>query len=438
MSMTILIDARTPMAAAKVYSVTLLERILRQLHELDLYSRVARDVKPGTTLASYLEQKTATVILPAGVAPESMLRPEFRERFAMHITWLNDPPPSDVHEAVEKLGSEIVVLEGDCLYDERIMEALLTSESPLLITDENTADAPLALRCALTDLELDVGHNLVERSRAYAVSSAISTLSVYRMETYLKSLRRHVIPQLERVANTAAIRGIENRMYANTFKGAMEFVGAYGYRIPVRGLTRLFARTNITPNALTGWSVVCKLAAIPFFAIGWIWTGLFLAWGFVILDSVDGKLARMIVRYSNVAGAVDRQTTLASYMLWYMTMGWHFSGGSVLSMPAAAGFAMAIIALLDKLGMMYFVRAFGRSLLDYEPIDWWIHLFNARKNLLAVLMLGLLIGRGVETFYLVAGWMAVTFLSHVSRILWVGLAHLKRRRAGEAYQELPS
>ncbi len=438
MSVTVLIDARAPMAAATVYSVTLLERILRQVHELDVYSPVARDVKPGTTLASYLARKTVTVILPAGVAPETLLRPEFHQRFALHITWLHDPTPSAVREAVETLGTEVVVLEGDGLYDERIIEALLTGEAPLRITDEHTADAPLALRCVLADLAFDAAHDVMERSRAYAASGAIATRSVHRMSTYLKSLRRHVVPQLERVTNTAAIRGIENRMYANTFKGAMEFVGAYGYRIPVRGLTRLFARTNITPNALTGWSVVCKLAAIPFFALGWLWTGLFLAWGFVLLDSVDGKLARMIVRYNDMAEVVDRRTTLASYILWYVGMGWHFSGGNILSMPAAAGFTMALMALLDKLGMMYFVRTFGRSLLDYEPIDWWIHLFNARKNLLAVLMLGLLIGRGVETFYLVAGWMVVTFLLHVARIVWVSLAHRKRRHAGEAYQESPS
>jgi hypothetical protein len=59
---------------------------------------------------------------------------------------------------------------------------------------------------------------------------------------------------------------------------------------------------------------------------------------------VDGKLARMIVRYSDLAGKVDRRTTLASYMMWYLAMGWHFSGGTILSAPAAAGAAMAMLA----------------------------------------------------------------------------------------------
>jgi hypothetical protein len=164
MSVTVLIDARAPMAAATVYSVTVLERILRQVHELDVYSRVARDVTPGTTFASYLARKTVTVILPAGVAPESLLRPEFHERFPLHITWVHDPTPSAVREAVEQVGTEVVVLEGDGLYDERIIEALLSSESPLRITDEHTADAPLALRCALADQAFDAAPDGMERS----------------------------------------------------------------------------------------------------------------------------------------------------------------------------------------------------------------------------------------------------------------------------------
>ena len=363
---------------------------------------------------------------------------EFAQRYPMHITWLHDPTPADLLEAVAQQGTDVLMLEGDGLYDERIVQALLNSASTLRITDEQTADPPVAVRCMLDDLEQDSAKDLLDRIRAYAAAGTITTLSVHCMSTYLMSLRRHVVPQLERLTSPAAIRGIENRMYHNTFKGAMEFVGAYGYRIPVRGLTRVFARTAITPNTLTGWSVVCKLAAIPFLAMGWLWTGLLLAWGFVILDSVDGKLARMIVRYSNVAGLVDRCTTLASYMLWYLAMGWHFSGGDLLSVPAAAGAAMAMLALLDKLSMMYFVRTFGRSLLDYEPIDWWIHLFNARKNLLAVLMLGLLIGRGVETFYIVACWMMLTFLAHVFRIVWVSLEHQRREHREETYQESPS
>jgi phosphatidylglycerophosphate synthase len=399
MCIMVLIDACSPLAFARVFSITLVERILRQLHELG--------------------QKTAIVILPAKTTPVSFLRREFPHRYPMTITWLYNPSTAEVRQEVTKEAKRVVLLEGDGLYDERIVKTLCQSESALLITDEQAADPPLAVCVDVHSL----GTYSINTWRNWGPTAIdkglIKTLSVHRMDSYLKSLRLDVTPQLERLSSREAIRSIENTMYHHTFKGAMELVGAYGYRIPVRGLTRFFARTPVTPNVLTALSVICKFAAIPFFALGWLWTGLLLAWGFVLLDSVDGKLARMTVRYSRLAGQIDQSTTLPAYLGWYLGLGWHVSGGNVLSAPGWAGIALAAFALFDKLSMMYFVRKFGCSLLDYEPVDRRIHLFNARKNLLVVLIIGLLLEQILPVFYIITIWMGLTFFAHLLRVIWV-------------------
>ena len=77
--------------------------------------------------------------------------------------------------------------------------------------------------------------------------------------------------------------------------------------------------------------------------------------------------------------------------------------------------------------MMYFVRKFGRSLLDYEPVDRRIHLFNARKNLLVVLIIGLLLEQILPVFYVITVWMGLTFFAHLLRVIWV--SHTKRAEA---------
>jgi phosphatidylglycerophosphate synthase len=402
MRVTVLIDARSPMAFAKVFSIALVERILRQLHELG--------------------QKTAIVMLPVHTTPASFLRREFYQRYPMTITWLHDPETTDVIREITAEVKWVVLLEGDGLYDERIVKALCQSPAALWISDAQAINPPLA---ACVDPH-SFGTYSVNDWRNWVQTAVdqglIETRSVHHMDSYLLSLRRDVTPQLQRVATQEAIRDIENAMYHDTFKGAMELVGAYGYRLPVRGLTRFFARTSVTPNMLTALSVVCKFAAIPFFALGWLWTGLLLAWAFVILDSVDGKLARMTVRYSRLAGRIDQGTTLPAYLGWYLALGWHVSGGNIFTPPGWAGIALAAFALFDKLSMMYFVRMFGRSLLDYEPVDRQIHLFNARKNLLVVLMIGLLFEQTLPVFYMITFWMGLTFLAHLLRVLWVSYA----------------
>ena len=402
MRVTVLIDARSPMAFAKVFSIALVERMLRQLHELG--------------------QKTAIVMLPAHITPASFLRREFHQRYPMTITWMNNPETAEVIREITEEVKWVVLLEGDGLYDERIVKTLCQSPAALCIINAQAVNPPLAACVdphSFGTYSVNDWRNWVQ---AAVDKGLIETRSVHQMHSYLLSLRRDVTPQLQRVATQEAIRDIENAMYHDTFKGAMELVGAYGYRLPVRGLTRFFARTSVTPNMLTALSVVCKFAAIPFFALGWLWTGLLLAWAFVILDSVDGKLARMTVRYSQRAGRIDQGTTLPAYLGWYLALGWHVSGGNVFTPPGWAGIALATFALFDKLSMMYFVRKFGRSLLDYEPVDRQIHLFNARKNLLVVLMIGLLLEQTLPVLYMITFWMGLTFLVHLLRVLWVSYA----------------
>ena len=402
MRVTVLIDARAPMAFAKVFSIALVERILRQLHELG--------------------QQTAIVILPAHTTPASFLRREFSQRYPMTITWLNDPETAEVIREITAAAKWVVLFEGDGLYDERIVKVLCQSTAALCISNAQAVNPPLAACVdphSFGTYSVNDWQNWVQTA---VDKGLIETRSVHHMASYLLSLRRDVTPQLQRVSTPEAIRDIENAMYHDTFKGVMELVGAYGYRLPVRGFTRFFARTSVTPNMLTALSVVCKFAAIPFFALGWLWTGLLLAWGFVLLDSVDGKLARMTVRYSRRAGRIDKNTTLPAYLGWYLALGWHVSGGNVFTPPGWAGIALATFALFDKLSMMYFVRTFGRSLLDYAPVDRQIHLFNARKNLLVVLMIGLLLEHTVLAFYLITVWMGLTFLAHLLRVLWVSYA----------------
>ena len=369
MRVTVLIDARSPMAFAKVFSIALVERILRQLHEL--------------------RQKTAIVILPAHTTPASFLRREFYQRYPMTITWLHDPETADVLREITAEAKWVVLLEGDGLYDERIVKVLCQSTAAICISNAQAVNPPLAACVDPHSLGTYSVNDWQHWVQTAVDKGLIETRSVHQMDSYLLSLRRDVIPQLQRVSTPEAIRDIENAMYHDTFKGVMELVGAYGYRLPVRGLTRFFART-LTPNMLTALSVVCKFAAIPFFALGWLWTGFF--WHGVLLFWTPRRQAGPHDRaLQSASGRIDKNTTLPAYLGWYLALGWHVSGGNVFTPPGWAGIALATFALFDKLSMMYFVRTFGRSLLDYAPVDRQIHLFNARKNLLVVLMIGLLL-----------------------------------------------
>jgi CDP-diacylglycerol--glycerol-3-phosphate 3-phosphatidyltransferase len=61
---------------------------------------------------------------------------------------------------------------------------------------------------------------------------------------------------------------------------------------PLRALGRALARTPVTPDMVTATALAGTLTGAAFIATGHLVLGGFLCWGFAMLDSVDGSLAR--------------------------------------------------------------------------------------------------------------------------------------------------
>lgn len=61
---------------------------------------------------------------------------------------------------------------------------------------------------------------------------------------------------------------------------------------PLRAVGRALVRTPVTPDMITATALVGTLVGAGFIATGHLVLGGFLCWGFAMLDSVDGALAR--------------------------------------------------------------------------------------------------------------------------------------------------
>ena len=65
-------------------------------------------------------------------------------------------------------------------------------------------------------------------------------------------------------------------------------------------------RAGITPNTITVFGTVGAVtSALVFFPIGWFFTGTMLVWAFVMLDLVDGAVARAGGSTSKFGGVLD-------------------------------------------------------------------------------------------------------------------------------------
>ena len=201
------------------------------------------------------------------------------------------------------------------------------------------------------------------------------------------------------------------------FLGA-PFLTAYVFPPIVWVLTRRFAKTGVTPNQVTVVGIIACFAAIPFFAAGMWLPGLALGYLMAVLDSVDGKLARLTFTYSSQGDILDHGLDLVHPPLWYFAWAWGLAGGELQSPLVTASVWWFLFYLFDRVMEMLFKASTGQSIHGYTPLDVRMRTFISRRNTnMAVFTLALPLGLGVESFYLMVAWQGVCLAFHLSRVI---------------------
>lgn len=86
------------------------------------------------------------------------------------------------------------------------------------------------------------------------------------------------------------------------------------------------ARIGVTPNAITVFGTIGVLAsALIFFTRGWWMTGTLLIWAFVMLDMLDGLVARVSGKSSKFGAVLDSTCDRFADSAVFGTLAWYFA-----------------------------------------------------------------------------------------------------------------
>lgn len=251
-------------------------------------------------------------------------------------------------------------------------------------------------------------------------------------DPYVDDLRLRNEPYLFRCTNESFIPSMENRMFEANFKGTLDFIAIYIYKYPVREMVRFLGRFRwITPNQVTFLSIVSSFAVPTLFALGHMGWAIAVGWSMFILDSVDGKLARLTVRLSRTAGILEHATSTPAVFLWFPTLGWHLSNGALLDFSnsiTAATWTLMPLYWIDKSVNGLFRKRHKIDLYNWSVFDEKFHLIACRR---AIIMLIVTIGYATnytkQSFIALAVWMVVSFLVHVFRSAMIHTGSTKPR-----------
>lgn len=315
-------------------------------------------------------------------------------------------------------GSPVLVVEVDTLADARLYDFLSAQPGDIVAAD---GDAILA--------RLDDASRL--QSDATTLSAAIPDdaprLTQAAFPGFIRNLRRTLPFYLFRVANAAERTSVERFLFWSNYKGSTDFFTKYVYPPLVWILVRPLARWGVHPNTVTGISILLTLAVIPLCAAGHFLAGFLCAYGMSVLDSVDGKLARLTFTDSKLGNVLDHGLDLVHPPFWYcawaygLTLGTGPNGGGDVSSPVfIASLWMLGLYVLDRLILKVYPSRFGRGLHTHARIDGIVRTFISRRNInLPLFTVGYLAGLGIETIYVMVVWQALTCLYHGVRTAWI-------------------
>lgn len=386
--------------------MTLLERQLRTLLEAGLEpTEVYVQLAPETT--------NLPSLLPASLVQELPLQWGHVSRtIAEYRTSL----PGDTGKA------PLLVLEASAVIDSRLLHYLAELPGSWVARGETGAEQTAVLRLEGDPAFLDAintpASSLPELAQKGLQQQSVRELPLTDVPSYIRKLRRDLPVYLFRIVDPAGRDRAERFLFWSNYKGSTDFFTKYVYPPLVWRAVRPLARWRVHPNVLSLFNAGITFLAVPLFAQGYWVTAFTLAYTMSVLDSVDGKLARLTFSASRLGNILDHGLDIIHPPLWYFAWAWALGAGDIAAPVMQLAVWMAVFYTLDRLMAGLFSARVGQSIHGCTPFDERMRTWVSRRNInLPFFMVGLLLGFPVAAFVAIVVWQVVSLGLHTLRLV---------------------
>ena len=244
-----------------------------------------------------------------------------------------------------------------------------------------------------------------------------------------KALRKRETPFLLPL-RTDTVRAAERASYFGAYKGVTDLLTKYLWPEWALVLTRVAARLAITPNMVTSVGALFCIAATVAFAFGHYWLGMMLGLAFMVLDTVDGKLARCTITSSKWGNVFDHGLDLVHPPFWW----WFWATGLAYWGLAYDDRTFWLVQgaiqggyLVQRLIEGVFMRQNGMMHIHvWRRFDSQFRLITARRNPnMVILFVAMLFARPDLGLIAVAWWTVISCAIHAVRLVQAWLVRAR-------------
>ena len=363
--------------------LTLLERILRQLSDLD-------------AIKSIVVLKPAAVSLPP--ASDRVRKPLECYNASGGKFW------EILREARGKLAGEFIAVAADFLIDPRVFAWLSMQNEDVMLTSCGGGTAEPAARLARKTLDA-----------AAPQSAALKRVAVSSLPSYWEAMHGDVPLHLYQVTDDTSAEVGWKILLDHVQKRTLELPAQYFDPTFENLLLRRLAGTSVTANLVTLATGLLGFVVAALYYSGWLRVGVLLAIFVEVLDGVDGKLARITWTTSR-AGEYEHILDFFYENSWYLALGLHLRHGSPYALKAAL--LMMLFDLADNVAYSLMDVRLGPKLDNASPFLARFRLIAGRRNIYNWLFLvGFFLGFPNYAFFLAVVWAGITAAIHGGWVL---------------------
>lgn len=243
---------------------------------------------------------------------------------------------------------------------------------------------------------------------------------------YNEQLRKTETPFAMRLTPQSR-HSIERASYFGAYKGVTDLLTKYLWPELAFHITRLAAALRMTPNMVTAVGAILCVVATVLFWRGDYWTGVACGFVFMVLDTVDGKLARCTITSSKWGNIFDHGIDLVHPPFWWVAWAVGLEAWSLALSPFAFALVMAAILggyIVQRLIEGAFMRMNGGMHIHiWRPFDSRFRLITARRNPnMVILVASLVFGRPDIGLIAVAWWTVISLLVHAVQLVQMTMA----------------
>jgi phosphatidylglycerophosphate synthase len=298
-----------------------------------------------------------------------------------------------------------LLLDANLLVDPRVLDTMAKQVPPCFMVLGNGAYPPPWRVGLLSPRHLSQGNEVLRKAQR------VSLLAVPK---YNAELQGEAAPYCEKMHSDGDLHRGWHLLIDRVSKRPADVVKKYVAPPLENWLVRTLCDTAVTPNQVTMLSVAFAVAGASQFYQGWLLLALCFAWAALILDGVDGKLARVKLMTSPL-GKLEDIVKFCCEHAWYLALDARLAR---VGHPTALRLGVLLTAcnLSDALLGHLFTRRKGKTLDEMAPFDRRFRLIGGRRSIyLLILLAGIVANAPFLALEAVLGWAAITTLMHTGR-----------------------